>query len=161
MSTFSVKIIKNLNEYKKILRAFLVLKEANARIHRLGLANKKMLCVKDVTLYKIANKTLDDLQIFIKGFDDSSQWRSRLQEFYECLQKDIQEFRVDGEKIINVQQEVSRLSLEIIQLLNSFSEKNDADIMQKIQTAMEKIQEYGAQEQYLKLKDMVEKKTTV
>jgi hypothetical protein len=100
MSTFSVDMVKLLKEYKTILRSFLSLKEANARIHRLGLVNKKMLCANDLALYRIANKTIIDLKAFIKKFDANSRWVPKLQNYLESLQKTLQDFCIEN---INIQ----------------------------------------------------------
>jgi hypothetical protein len=158
MSTFSVKIIKILEEYKEILRSFMPLKVANARISCLGLINKKMLCASDLVLYKIANKTMADLQDFIKKANTKLPSYPRLQNYYEDLQKAIQEFCVDGDRVINPQQETSRLALEVIQVLSLSPEKINSTLRARVDACMEKIHQYGSLEQYQKLEILIAKK---
>jgi hypothetical protein len=155
MSTFSVSIIKILIEYKVILRSFLSLKEANARIHRLGLANKKMLCANDLVLYKIANNTLADLKAFIKKLEPDTLWRTKSQDYYDRLQKAILDFCVEGDKVVNIQQEISRLALEVIQILTLPAEKIIPKMLERIHSGMEKIRQYGSPEQYQKLEALI------
>ena len=155
MSTFSVSIIKILVEYKVILRSFLTLKEANARIHRIGLANKKMLCANDLVLYKIANNTLADLKLFIKKLDPDSLWCKKSQDYYDRLQKAILDFCIEGNKVVNIQQEISRLALEVIQILTLPTEKINPKMLERIHGAIEKIRQYGSFEQCQKLEALI------
>lgn len=129
---FNAKISHLLNEYKATLRRNLTLSAAKHKIAKLHIKRQQLKDADSIILYQTAQLVLADLKLQLNSSLQIASWHSGLDEFYRHFYQVFTEYRLEQNRIIHINQNVSAKLLEAMQLMNLPVDQLDLSIAGQI-----------------------------
>lgn len=146
MITFSEKMTKLLCEYKNLLKKHLPHEQRIIKLSELGLKRKKMRFNSDIDLYQKTLSVMNDIGKWIESNSQSS-WYSGIEEFHHHLKKEIQHYRVEGDKIVHATQTASKVMVTAFQFAAFPDNQLTTHISKQLEEYSVIIVKYGTDEQ--------------
>jgi hypothetical protein len=117
MSPFATKIRHYLSQYKRILKRHLSPKAYTIKVKNLHIKRRELTHTNDIDLFHIANRILLDVETWLNNPQFSASEYSGLDEFRQHFKNYLKNHSLEGTKVVNSNQQVSRLMVQCIQLL--------------------------------------------
>lgn len=117
MSPFATKIRQLITHYKRILKRHLSASHYALKINNLQIKRKDMKFLNDSAHYQIAHRILTDTEHWLANQNISASEHSGLEEFRHHLKDFLKDFHLANDKVVNSNQQASRIIVESIQLL--------------------------------------------
>lgn len=117
MSPFATKIRQLITNYKRILKRHLSPSHYSLKINNLQIKRKDMKFLNDVALYQTAHRVLTDTEHWLAIQNISPSEHSGLEEFRNHLKEFLKDLHLENDKVVNSNQQASRIIVESIQLL--------------------------------------------
>lgn len=133
MSPFATKIRQCITQYKRILKRHLSATAYTLKVKTLHIKRKELKNTSDVELFHIANRVLRDIETWLAKQDISAIEFSGLDEFRQHIKNTLCNYSLEGDKVVNTNQQASRLIVESIQLLGlPFSDRINTKLIKNI-----------------------------
>jgi hypothetical protein len=149
MSIFSERILKSLNDYKRLLRRYLTPSEREKAIINLGIKRKSLKFDSDVILYNKAQRVLNDIDYWSERLCRTATEYSGVNEFYNHLKEYLSHYQIENNAIIHITQRVSGSLIQAIQLISSAPLPESA--ANKLEEYIHTIVKYGTKDQRIVL----------
>lgn len=151
MSIFSEHILKSLNDYKRLLRRYLSNNERDKAIINLGIKRKSLKFDNDVILFNKAHRVLSDIEYWSVQLNRTATEYSGIDEFYHYLKSYLNQYRIESNAIVHVNQKVSCALVQAIQIISlSKSEISDDDVS-KLDDCIQTVAKLGTKDQRIML----------
>jgi len=155
MSPFATKIRHYISQYKRILKRHLSPKAYTIKVKNLQIKRRELINTNDIDLFHIANRILLDVETWLTNSNFSASEYSGLDEFRQHFKNYLKNHSLEGTKVVNSNQEVSRLMVQSIQLLTM--PHNDGTHSQLINN-ISLLKELGSEEALDELRSVLLKK---
>lgn len=158
MSIFSETIAKAIGDYRKLLRRYL---EQEDRLEKLRQLNLKDLNkgTDDLILYNKALEIIDDIKHNMDTPDQGYYGYSGLHEYSKYLQQYLDNYELDGMKVVHRAQHASKALIQAIQLAMLPDSRLDEAVEGKFEECSKLVAEFGSEEQKQLYRDNLERQT--
>jgi hypothetical protein len=147
MSVFSKYILKLLNEYKRLLKRYLPVKEQKKAIINLGIKRKSLKFDNDVIFYNKAHRVLKDIEYWKEQFNRTATEHSGIDNFYHYLKSYLSHYRIENGVIVHITQKVSCALVQAIQLISLPASKLNENNVSKLNDCVHMISQFGSKDQ--------------
>jgi len=146
MNNFAQTATKLLREYKNILKKQLTEAESAKQLADLHL--NRRLPTRELTLYKLVHKIIDNADRFFDENNSHSRLRySGISQFLLYMKSEMAFYQLDNNKVIHTTQSASKAMIDAIQLMSLPEARLSQDVYTKLDSCCSLIAHYGVKEQ--------------
>lgn len=160
MSIFSERILKSINDYKRLLKRYVSTADREKAIINLGIKRKSLRFDNDVILYNKAHRVLQDIQYWREKLNRTATEYSGIDEFYEYLKSYLSNYRIEGNIIVHITQRVSCALVQAIQIISLPESKLSDNNVSKLDDCIQTIAKFGSKDQRTMLAKALNKQRT-
>ena len=154
---FSNIVLKAISDYKLLLRRILPARECSARIVSMGIKRTQLRNIDDVGLYNVVLRIVEKLEEYVEKEGKENIFYSGAEEFLRYLKKLLDEYHVDGNKVVHATQSASCAVVEAIQLITLPEHKHTIDVIEKLIKSIHTVARHGSKEQLAMFIDIIKK----
>jgi len=154
---FSNIVLKAISDYKLLLRRILPAKECSAKIVGMGIKRTQLRNIDDVGLYNVALQIVENLEEYVTTEGKENIFYSGAEEFLRYLKRLLNEYHVDGNKIIHAAQSASCAMVDAIQLIALPEHRHTIDVVEKLIKSIHIVARHGSKDQLSMFIDIIKK----
>lgn len=149
--SFAEVILKVITEYKGLLKRIMLSSNASTRfseeMKKLGISRTHLRECSDLTLHSIASNIIKDLDTQINKGKKFDGLYCGAEEFLNHLRNILDDFIVDGDRVIHSAHKASCAVVDVIQFMSLPEYKFTADVVDTIHKNIFIVSKYGTSEQ--------------
>lgn len=149
--SFAETILKVITEYKALLKRLMLSNNSSAKfseeMKKLGISRTHLRECDDLTLHALANNIIKDLEQHIAKNKKFDGLYFGIEEFLNHLKKIMDDFIVDGDRVLHSAHKASCAVIDVIQFVSLPEYKFNADVVDKIHRNISIVTKYGTAEQ--------------
>lgn len=147
MTFFSESMFKLLTEYKRVLKRYFKPEDRLIKIDDLELQRKLLKYADDIGLFHKAHRVLNDIEQWNNTTTNSPTEYSGIEEFYQHLKNQVNEYRLENGKLVNITQQASRAIVDAVQLMGLPEPQLTQPIAKKLDQCIYIVAKFGSKEQ--------------
>lgn len=149
--SFAEIILKVITEYKGLLKRLMVSNSTSTRfseeMKKLGISRSHLRECSDLTLHSIATTIIKDLETQTTKNKKFDGLYFGAEEFLNHLKKIMDDFIVDGDRVLHSAHKASCAVIDVIQYISLPEYKFTADVVENIHKSIAIVSKYGTAEQ--------------
>lgn len=157
MNQFSEVILKTISDYKLLLRKLYPAREAAAKIKELGLKRMQIREASDISLYNVASKIIENLELYVNNYNKSRGCYFGAEEFLRYLRDFIEDYRIEDGKVIHTTRAASCAVVEVIQIVTLPENKLTKEVFERLSKCINIVAKYGSIEHVAVLNDALKR----
>lgn len=147
MSLFSDSVLKALIGYKSILRKQLPQAACTKKMDILEIRRRHLREANEVGLFQKGMRVLREVELQIAQTNDAPAWYSGIDEFYAHLSGFLNQYSVEGGRVVHVAQRAANALVKAVQLFNLPEERLTKEVASQLVQCGRDVIEYGVKEQ--------------
>lgn len=146
MSLFSETITLAIKDYRFLLRRYLTQVERVVKLQELNLKDPAIYQT-DLSLYRVAEKIIQDIDKNMSVPNEGYYAYSGIEQFRMYLKEYLDNYYIEGDRVVHRAQKASRALIESIQLIAMPNERLTSQVEKKLFDCNEKIVKFGSFDQ--------------